>query len=125
MVYAIIRTGGKQHRVSVGDRIDVEKLPGEVGETVEIDQVLAVGEGDNLEVGSPVIPDAKVTCEVVLQDRARKVLVGKYRRRKNYYRKNGHRQSFTRVRIDEISGAGIHATDPKVRQPESAPATES
>lgn len=125
MVYAIIRTGGKQHRVSVGDRIDIEKLPGDIGETVEIDQVLAVGEGDNLQIGNPVVPDAKVTCEVVLQDRARKILVGKYRRRKNYYRKNGHRQSFTRIRIDQISATGIHATDPKARRAESVPATES
>ena len=111
MVYAVIRTGGKQHRVSVGDRIDVEKLPFEVGQTVEIDQVLAVGEGSNLQVGAPLVEGAKVVCEVVRQDRARKVMVGKYHKRKNYYRLNGHRQSFTRLRIDSILAEGIEAPE--------------
>ena len=82
--------------------MDVEKLPVETGNTVEIDQVLAVGEGENLQVGSPILAGAKVVCEVVRQDRARKVLVGKYKKRKGYYRKNGHRQSFTRLRVDSI-----------------------
>lgn len=109
MVYAIIRTGGKQQRVSVGDRIDVEKLPAEVGEQIELDQVLALGEGADLHIGAPIVDGAKVVCEVVRQDRARKILVGKYHRRKGYYRKNGHRQSFTRLRVDLIEGAGISA----------------
>ena len=107
MVYAVIQTGGKQRRVSVGDWIDVEKLPQEVGQTVEIDRVLAVGSGADLQVGSPLIEGAKVVCEVVRQDRTRKVLIGKYKRRKNYYRKNGHRQSFTRLKIGSIVAAGV------------------
>jgi large subunit ribosomal protein L21 len=119
MVYAIIRTGGKQHRVSVGDRVDVEKLPIETGNTVEIDQVLAVGEGENLQVGSPTLAGAKVVCEVVRQDRARKVLVGKYKKRKGYYRKNGHRQSFTRLRVDSILAEGMEKAASAVAAEES------
>lgn len=109
MVYAVIQSGGKQHRVSVGDRIDVEKLPFEVGQTVEIDKVLAVGAGADLQIGSPLIEGAKVVCEVVRQDRTRKILIGKYKRRKNYYRRKGHRQSFTRLKIDSIVAAGVKA----------------
>ncbi len=120
MVYAIIRSGGKQQRVSVGDRIDVEKLAVEVGERLEIDQVLAVGEGSDLRVGTPLVSGAKVVCEVVRQDRARKVLVGKYHKRKRYYRCNGHRQSFTRLKIDSIFAEGIAVTAPVVE--ESVPA---
>jgi len=107
MVYAIIRSGGKQQRVSVGDRFDVEKLPNEVNDTVEINEVLAVGEGEDLQIGAPYVDGAKVVCEVVRQDRGKKILVGKYKRRKNYYRMNGHRQSFTRLRVDSIEATGI------------------
>jgi large subunit ribosomal protein L21 len=112
MVYAIIRSGGKQQRVSVGDRIDVEKLAIEVGERLEIDQVLAVGGGSHLRVGTPLVSGAKVVCEVVRQDRSRKILIGKYHKRKRYYRKNGHRQSFTRLKIDSIFAEGIAVTAP-------------
>jgi len=112
MVYAIVRSGGKQHRVSVGDRFDVEKLPFEVKAQVEIEEVLAVGEGEDLQVGTPLVPGAKVVCEVVRQDRAKKVLIGKYKRRKGYYRKNGHRQPFTRLRVDSILADGISITAP-------------
>ena len=108
MVYAIIRSGGKQQRVSVGDRFDVEKLEKELQETVEISEVLAVGAGENIQVGAPYVEGAKVVCEVVRQDRAKKILIGKYKRRKNYYRLNGHRQSFTRLRVDSIQANGIH-----------------
>jgi large subunit ribosomal protein L21 len=109
MVYAVIQSGGKQHRVSVGDRIDVEKLSAEVGQTVEIDQVLAVGAGADLQVGSPLVEGAKVVCEVVRQDRSRKIMVGKYKKRKNYYRRKGHRQSFTRLKVDSIVAEGVKA----------------
>jgi large subunit ribosomal protein L21 len=116
MVYAIIRSGGKQQRVSVGDRIDVEKLAVEVGERLEIDQVLAVGEGSDLRVGTPLVSGAKVVCEVVRQDRSRKILIGKYHKRKRYYRKNGHRQSFTRLKIDSIFAEGIAVTAPAAEE---------
>ncbi len=120
MVYAIIRSGGKQQRVSVGDRFDVEKLPKEVDETIEISEVLAVGEGEDLQVGAPYVDGAKVVCEVVRQDRGKKILVGKYKRRKNYYRMNGHRQSFTRLRVDSIQANGINEkySAPKKAKPE-------
>jgi len=121
MVYAIIRTGGKQHKVSVGDRIDVEKLPQETGAMVEMDQVLAVGEGENLQLGSPIVEGAKVVCEVVRQDRARKVLIGKYKKRKNYYRKKGHRQDFTRLRIDSIQAEGIEVAVAETEDEELEP----
>jgi large subunit ribosomal protein L21 len=110
MVYAIIRSGGKQQRVTVGDRIDVEKIPREVGERLAINEVLAVGEGAELQVGTPLVAGAQVVCEVVRQDRARKILIGKYHKRKRYYRKNGHRQSFTRLRVDSIFAEGISLT---------------
>lgn len=107
MVYAIIRSGGKQQRVSVGDRFEVEKLPYEVDQTVEISEVLAVGEGDDLQIGAPYVEGAKIAATVVRQDRGKKILIGKYKRRKNFYRMNGHRQSFTRLRVDAIQAAGI------------------
>ncbi len=123
MVYAIIRSGGKQQRVSVGDRIDVEKIAAEVGEHLELDQVLAVGEGSDWRVGTPLVDGAKVVCEVVRQDRAPKILVGKYHKRKRYYRKNGHRQSFTRLKIDSILADGIEVPAPAVETAEpTAPA---
>jgi len=81
-----------------------------------------VGEGSDLRVGAPLVSGAKVVCEVVRQDRARKILVGKYHRRKRYYRKNGHRQSFTRLRIDSILAEGISAAAP---QAEVEPSMES
>ena len=121
MVYAIIRSGGKQHRVSVGDRFDVEKLPHQVKDQIEINEVLAVGEGEDLQLGTPHVSGAKVVCEVVRQDRARKVLVGKYKRRKGYYRKNGHRQTFTRLRVDSILAEGISITAPEEVKEETEP----
>lgn len=117
MVYAIIRSGGKQQRVSVGDRFEVEKLPYEVDQTVEISEVLAVGEGDDLQIGAPYVEGAKIAATVVRQDRGKKILIGKYKRRKNFYRMNGHRQSFTRLRVDAIQAAGI---DEKIGQSKAA-----
>ena len=96
-MYAVIRTGGKQYRVSNGDILRVEKLDSEVGSAVKF-EVLAVGEGESLRVGQPVVADANVTGTVIRHDRARKVTVYKFRP-KNYSRKRGHRQAFTEVRI--------------------------
>ncbi|GMV67362.1 MAG: 50S ribosomal protein L21 [Candidatus Hinthialibacteria bacterium] len=112
MVYAIIRSGGKQQRVQVGDRFDVELIHGEIGNRLEIDQVLAVGEGAELQIGAPFVGGAKVVCEIILQDRHRKIMVGKYHKRKRYYRRRGHRQSFTRLRVDAIQAEGIQAAAP-------------
>lgn len=102
-MYAVIRTGGKQYRVKEGDILSVERLPGEVGDSITFDDVLLVGEGENLTIGSPVIEGAAVNAEIKLQARARKIIVFKFKRRKNYKRKKGHRQYFTRVEIKSIS----------------------
>ena len=101
-MYAVIRTGGKQYRVSPGDTIDVEKLPYEVGERIELDEVLLVANGPKAEIGRPMVEGAKVKATVTRQARDRKVIVFKYRPSKRYRRKKGHRQHYTRLRIDEI-----------------------
>ncbi|AKX93310.1 50S ribosomal protein L21 [Moorella thermoacetica] len=101
-MYAIIMTGGKQYRVSEGDTLRVEKLPAEVGEKVVLDKVLAVGEGADLKVGNPYVEGAKVTASVQAQDKAPKIIVFKYKPKKNYRRKQGHRQPYTQLQIEKI-----------------------
>lgn len=101
-MYAVIRTGGKQYRVTEGDRVRVEKLEGEVGSTLVIDDVLMVG-GETVSIGKPVVAGAKVTATITGQDRAKKVIVFKFRRRKNYRRKNWHRQPYTELKITGVS----------------------
>ncbi len=102
-MYAIIATGGKQYKVSEGDVITIEKLGAEAGEKVTFDQVLAVS-GDGLKIGSPTLAGASVEASVVRNGRARKVIVYKYKRKTGYHKKNGHRQSFTQVKINKING---------------------
>jgi large subunit ribosomal protein L21 len=102
MSYAVIRTGGKQYRVSEGETLRVEKLPGDVGSTITFGEVLLLG-GDSLNVGLPLVSGASVTGTIVAQDRAKKIIVFKMRRRKNYRRKNGHRQWYTEVKITGIT----------------------
>ena len=101
-MYAVIRTGGKQYRVSPGDSIEVEKLPFEVGEQIELDQVLLVANGSGTTIGRPVVDGARVRATVTRQAKGRKVIIFKYRPSKRYRRKKGHRQHLTRLRIDEI-----------------------
>ena len=101
-MYAVIKTGGKQYKVSHGDVIKVEKLPGEVGSSVEIPSVLAVGEGESLRVGSPTVEGVSVIAEILCHDRDKKIIVFKKKRRKGYAKRQGHRQSFTSIRIQEI-----------------------
>jgi len=103
-MYAVIQTGGKQYRVEEGKVLRVEKIPGEVGASVTFEEVLLFASGDAFTVGTPVLPGVKVSGRIVEQDRAKKILVFKYKRRKRYRRKQGHRQSFTAVRIDKIEG---------------------
>jgi large subunit ribosomal protein L21 len=98
MSYAVIKTGGKQYRVSAGDRIRVEKLPGEVGAEITFSEVLMLG-GDTVSIGTPLVSGASVKAKIVAQDRAKKIIIFKYRRRKNYRRKQGHRQPFTELVI--------------------------
>ena len=102
-MYAVIKTGGKQYRVAQGDRLRVEKLAGSVGDTVTFGEVLLVG-GDALKIGAPLVAGAKVEAKVIAQDRAKKIIVFKFRRRKNYRRKTGHRQPFTTLQITDIKG---------------------
>jgi len=101
-MYAVIETGGKQYRINEGDIIRVEKLPAEVGSDIEFEKVLLVGSGEDVKVGMPLVDGAKVTGKVVEQDRGKKIVVFKMKRRKNYRRKQGHRQDYTGVRIDRI-----------------------
>lgn len=101
-MYALVETGGKQYKVSVGDTIDVEKLDYPAGETIELDRVLMVSDDENVRVGQPVLEGARVKATVLRHDRARKVLVFKYRPKQRYRRKIGHRQPYTRLRIDDI-----------------------
>ena len=103
-MYAVFRTGGKQYRASKGDRIRVERLDGEEGESVEFDQVLLVGEGSNVKLGSPLVTGSKVKGKVTVQGRGKKVVVLKFKRRTNYKRVKGHRQYFTEVEITSITG---------------------
>ena len=103
-MYAIIRTGGKQYRVSEGDTIYVESLPGPVGEKVTLGEVLFVGGGDGeAKVGSPLLDNAKVAATVLESGRDHKVRVFKYKKRKHYRRTRGHRQGYTALRIDSIA----------------------
>lgn len=102
IMYAVIATGGKQYKVSTGEILRIEKIPGEVGDTVALDRVLMVAEGDDVTIGSPVVDNAVVNASIVEQAKAKKILVFKYKRRKRYRRKQGHRQPFTAIKIDNI-----------------------
>ncbi|MBV69848.1 MAG: 50S ribosomal protein L21 [Myxococcales bacterium] len=101
-MYAIIKTGGKQYRVSPGQTLRVEKLDGDVGETVELDNVLLVGGGEGIQIGTPSVAGAAVSAEIVEQGRAKKIIVFKKKRRKGYHKKQGHRQYYTGLRITDI-----------------------
>lgn len=100
-MYAVIQTGGKQYRISEGDTLRVEKLAGDVGAEVQFGEVLMLG-GDKVAVGKPFVSGAKVTAKITAQDRAKKIIVFKKRRRQNYRRKRGHRQPFTELKITGI-----------------------
>lgn len=102
-MYAIIRTGGKQYQVAAGDRLRVEKIEGEIGDTVEIADVLLVADGDERKIGQPILEGAKVTARIIEQGKGKKVLVFKKKKRKGYQVKNGHRQLFTGLEVREIS----------------------
>jgi large subunit ribosomal protein L21 len=104
-MYAVIKTGGKQYRVAKDDVVTIERLPGEAGSKIEFDQVLMVGSGASVKVGTPTVAGAKVTAELVEQARGPKLIAFKKRRRKNSRRKKGHRQDLSTVRITSITGA--------------------
>ena len=101
-MYAVVATGGKQYKVQQGDVLRVEKLTGEVGSEVAFDQVLLFSDGENVQIGQPVLEGAVVKGHIVEQGKSKKIIVFKYKRRKRYRRKQGHRQLYTAVKIDAI-----------------------
>jgi large subunit ribosomal protein L21 len=102
-MYAVIKTGGKQYRVTSGEKIKVEQIPADVGTEITIDQVLMVGEGETVKVGAPMLAGATVTAKVISQGRHAKVKIFKMRRRKHYQKHQGHRQNFTEIEIGAIA----------------------
>ena len=101
-MYAVVKTGGKQYRVSKGDRVKIEKIPGEVGDEVRFDEVLMIGGTPDMKVGTPHVSGASVSARILGQDRSKKIMVFKFKRRKGYKKKQGHRQAYTRVEITGI-----------------------
>lgn len=104
-MYAVIESGGKQHRVVTGETLKLEKLDVEAGKTVQFDKVMMVGNGDDIQIGTPYVEGVKVSAEVLSHGRADKVTIIKFNRRKNYRRQAGHRQSYTEVKITDIPGS--------------------
>ena len=102
-MYAVIRTGGKQYKVAAGEKIKIEQIAADVGQEIVIDQVLAVGDGAELQVGTPLIAGATVRATVLAQGRHDKVRIFKMRRRKHYQKRQGHRQNFTEIQIGAVS----------------------
>jgi len=103
-MYAVVRTGGKQYRVSAGAKLRVEKLAAEVGQEIVLDQVLAVADGDSLKMGTPLVAGATVKARVIGQGRGEKVRIFKLKRRKHYRKSQGHRQNYTEIEILGIAG---------------------
>ena len=122
MMFAVIRTGGKQYKVATGDVIAIEKLAGEAGATIELGDVLMVGDGATVSTGTPLLSGASVSAELVEQRRADKIIVFKKKRRHNYRRKNGHREYQTVLRIDEIHLEGTSPAGSRARGRRAAPA---
>ena len=103
-MYAIIKTGGKQYKVAEGDEIIVEKLEAEEGGEVTFEEVLSVVDGDNVKIGQPLVSGAKVSAKVVKNGKGPKIRIFKYKHKTNYRRRQGHRQPFTKVKIEKIEG---------------------
>ena len=116
-MYAVIKTGGKQYRVASGEKIKVEQIAADVGQEIVIDQVLAVGNGAEIKVGTPLVSGATVTATVVAHGKHDKVRIFKMRRRKHYQKRQGHRQQFTELQIGAIAGGGArhHGTEKRRR----------
>lgn len=103
-MYAVVKTGGKQYRVSQGDRLKVESLQAGEGETLKLDEILLIGEGDNVTIGTPTVPNASVSATVLSHGRGKKIHIIKFRRRKHHRKQMGHRQNYTELEITGISG---------------------
>ena len=132
-MYAVVNTGGKQYKVQQGEVLRIEKIPGNVGSPVSFERVLMFSDGENVSIGQPVLDNVAVEGHIVEQGKAKKILVFKYKKRKRYRRKQGHRQEFTAVQIDSIRGAGPTAqeaapsakeSEPEVNQADAAPISE-
>ena len=116
-MYAVFRSGGKQYRVSKGERLKLEKLEANEGASIQFDEVLLVGEGSNIKVGSPLLSGSSVSAKVLRQGKAKKVDVVKFRRRTNYKRQHTHRQLFTEVEITAISTGTVKVASSKAKSP--------
>ena len=123
-MYAVIETGGKQYRVQEGDVITIEKLNAEVGETVTFDKVLVLGEGKDVKVGTPYV-DAAVTGSVVENGKGQKVIIFKYKAKKDYRKKQGHRQPYTMVKIESLGGAAPKKAAHKKEEPKTEAVAET
>ena len=102
-MYAVIKTGGKQYRVTVGEKLKVEQIPADIDSQLDLDQVLMIADGDDVTIGNPVIAGAKVTVSVVSHGRGDKIRIFKMRRRKHYQKRQGHRQNFTELQISSVN----------------------
>ena len=121
-MFAVVKTGGKQYRVTEGDVITVEKLAGEAGKSVKLDEVLMVGDDKGVKVGEPIVKGATVTAEVLDQKKDKKIVVFKKKRRHNYRRKKGHRQEITVLRVTKIAKAAAKKKAPAKKKTEEAAA---
>ncbi len=121
-MYAVIKTGGKQYRVTPGTKLKVEKLESDVGSSVIFDKVLVMADGDNVKIGAPLVDGAKISATVVAHGRGDKVMIFKMRRRKHYRKTQGHRQSYTEILIDDFAGTKKAAP---AKAAESKPAVEA
>ncbi len=101
-MFAVVRTGGKQYKVKEGDIIKIEKLVGEEGDSVELEEVLLIGDAPDTKIGQPLVPNAKVVCSIIDQGKSKKVVIFKAKRRKGYQKKQGHRQMYTSLKINQI-----------------------
>ena len=101
-MFAVVRTGGKQYKVKEGDIIKIEKLVGEEGDSVELEEVLLIGDAPDTKIGQPLVPNAKVVCSIINQGKSKKVVIFKAKRRKGYQKKQGHRQMYTSLKINQI-----------------------
>ena len=126
-MYAVFATGGKQYRATTGDILKIEKLDAEKGATVELDQVLMVGEGEDVKVGTPYLKGGKVTATVIDQGRGKKVKILKFKRRKHHMKQMGHRQDFTQIEITGIAASAPKkkASKAKAAKPEAEASSET
>jgi large subunit ribosomal protein L21 len=126
-VFAVVRTGGKQYRVQEGRPVTIERLPGEAGRTVELNEVLLLADGEDVTVGTPTVEGARVVGTIATQGRAKKILVFRYKNKTRARKKNGHRQQFTTLMVDDVLGPGqqpkakVDAAAPALDEPAAAP----